>query len=38
MNYFRSSPTYVITLPVPERHRRTDGLTDRRTDDIPCIL
>jgi len=28
-NYFRSIPTYVIT--VPERYRQTDGRTDRQT-------
>jgi len=28
MNYFRSIPTYVIT--VPERYRRTVGRTDGR--------
>jgi len=30
--YCPSIPTYVIT--VPERHRQTDGPTDRQTDDI----
>jgi len=29
-NYFRSIPTYVIT--VPKRHGRTDGRTDGQTD------
>ena len=29
-NYFRSIPTYVIT--VPQRHRQTDRRTDRQTD------
>jgi len=31
-NYFRSIPSYVIT--VPERHRQTEGWTDRQIDDI----
>jgi len=32
VNYFRSIPTNVIT--VPKRYRRTDGQTDGQTDDM----